>query len=166
MCKWPIYNWLRKIFSHVSIYSSDLFWIEWRWTRQLDISTLETFECSIYVWIETTWTGQLSTAKPWNDPFEMIFFLDKILQKIHGQGRYLLPMHNHPLVVAQKILDSSALDVLECSIFFPKPSHETTLSRPLSRGEKVGGFKSAERSEKGSKNRKWPFLHRPANAHS
>ena len=60
--------------------------------------------------------------------------------KLHGQGSYLLPMHNHPLVVAQNILDSSALDVLECSIFLPKPSHETTLSRPLSRGEKVGGI--------------------------
>lgn len=60
--------------------------------------------------------------------------------KLHGQGSYLLPMHNHPLVVAQNILDSSALDILECSIFLPKPSHETTLSRPLTRGEKVGGI--------------------------
>ena len=58
--------------------------------------------------------------------------------KLNGQGSYLLPMHNHPLVVAQNILDSSALDVLECSIFLPKPSHETTLSRPLSRGKKWG----------------------------
>ena len=128
----------------------------------LDSSALDVHECSIFLPKpnhETTLSTRCSCQKKYPSS------LDKIWTKLHGHAYYLLPMHNHPLVVAQNILDSSALDVLECSIFLPKPSHETTLSRPLSRGEKVGGFKSAERSEKGSKNRKWPFLHRPANAH-
>ena len=55
-------------------------------------------------------------------------------------GNTVLSSANAPLL-AQNILDSRAVDVLECSIFLPKLQNdplETTKS-----GKKIGGFKSS-----------------------
>ena len=87
--------------------------------------------------------------------------MEKKLNKSYYVGNTVLSSANAPLL-AQNILDSRAVDVLECSIFLPKLQNdplETTKS-----GKKVGDSSRRQRSEKGSKNRKWPFLTTPVPA--